>query len=72
MDVDKKYSLLPSIFQNNVENSQLQIDLRVIVNNGKSFRSKFFKNHQIKTVQTFYFLIKIQKTPLWPVSAQVG
>ena len=72
MDVDENYSLLPSIFQNNVENSQLQIDLRVIVNNGKSFRSKFFKNHQIKTVQTFYFLIKIQKTPLWPVSAQVG
>ena len=50
MDVDENYSLLPSIFQNNVENSQLQNDPRVILNYGRSFRSKFFKTRRIKTV----------------------
>ena len=32
LDIDKDYELLPSIFQNSVENSQSQNDLRVIVN----------------------------------------
>ena len=40
MDLDKKYLSLPSIFQNNVEKSPSQIDLRVTLCKKEDLTSK--------------------------------
>ena len=44
MDLDKKYILLPSIFQNNFEKSQSQNDVRVIVDEVEDLKSKISEN----------------------------
>ena len=40
MDLDKKYLSLPNIFQNNVEKSPSQIDLRAILIKKEHLKSK--------------------------------
>ena len=64
MDLDKKYLSLSCIFQNNVENSQLQNDVRVIVGNGKVLDRKTSKIVKLKRCKLFIFQLKSKKQHL--------